>query len=98
MNETFKAGIISALCFLYAFIVSQILDKIAGPLDPSENKIKIFLKIIFQITIAGMLIYMAGTLFKNTLGRDVEIPVMVFIFFFFQKNLQNKINFIIDHK
>jgi preprotein translocase subunit Sss1 len=96
-SNAFRAGIISVLCFIYAFIVSQILDKAAGPLRPEYTKARIFTEALLQIGVAGMLIYVSSYYVKFIMGYEAEIPVMVFIFFFFQKNFQAKVNYLIGH-
>jgi len=97
-NSAISAGFISALCFLYSFIMSQILDRLAGPLDTSKTRARLFAEAMVQIAIAGALIYVSGYLIDNITGeKGTKIPVMVFIFFFFQKNFQKKVNYIINH-
>lgn len=98
-NSAFRAAVSSALCFFYAFVVSQILDRLAGPLDPSKTKARLFVEATLQIAVAGALIYWASFFVDTVTGMDkTKIPVIVFIFFFFQKNFQKKVNYIIGHK
>lgn len=97
-NSAFHAGFVSALCFVYAFAMSQILDRLAGPLDPSKTKARLFAEAVVQIAAAGTLIYLSSYFVDTITGQErTEIPVMVFIFFFFQKNFQKKVNYIINH-
>ena len=97
-TSALQASIVSSLCFLYAFVVSQILDRLAGPLDPSKPRTRLFIEATLQIAAAGALIYLSSYFVDYVVGhRGTEIPVMVFIFFFFQKNFQKKVNYIINH-
>lgn len=100
------AGYVSMWCFIFAFLLSIALDKFTGPYDKSKSKVRIFMEITLQFALVGVILYVTRGLIKNipfplegvhgythsSLGELRSLPVFVFIFMFFQKNLQTKMN------
>ena len=93
------AGFITAVCFLFALFASQILDKIFPKLDTRKSKTRLIAEATFEFAVIGVVLYVARKyISRMVLNRPDEIrslPILVFIFMFFQKNLQAKINHII---
>jgi hypothetical protein len=98
------AGFVTAVCFLFALFVSQILDKVFPRLDTSKSKARLVAEATFEFAVIGIILYLARKYISrikipgHVFNRPNEIrslPILVFIFMFFQKNLQAKINYII---
>ena len=98
------AGFVTALCFLFALFVSQILDKLFPRLDTSKSKPRLIAEATLEFAVIGVVLYVARKYISkikipgHVFNRPNEIrslPILVFIFMFFQKNLQAKINYII---
>jgi hypothetical protein len=103
------AGYVSMWCFIFAFLFSIVLDKFIGPYDKTKSKARIFTEIALQFALVGMILYVTRGLIKkipfplegvygythSALGELRSLPVFVFIFMFFQKNLQTKMNALI---
>ena len=97
-QEPLHAGYISALCFLLAFIVSYGLDRFVGPFDQSKSRQRLFIEAVLQFWLIGMIIFYSGIFIdRMSWKHNTPIPMMVFIFMFFQKNLQTKVNYLIGH-
>lgn len=99
------AGFITAVCFLFALFASQILDKIFPKLDTRKSKTRLIAEATFEFAVIGIVLYIARKYISkikipgHVFNRPDEIrslPILVFIFMFFQKNLQAKINHIIS--
>jgi hypothetical protein len=104
------AGYVSMLCFIFAFLFSIALDKFTGPYDNSKSKARIFTEITLQFALVGVILYVTRGLIKkipfplegihgythSSLGELRSLPVFVFIFMFFQKNLQTKMNALLN--
>jgi hypothetical protein len=99
------AGFVTAVCFLFALFASQILDKLFPRLDTSKSKARLITEATFEFAVIGIVLYLARKYISrikipgHVFNRPNEIrslPILVFIFMFFQKNLQAKINFIIN--
>jgi len=93
------AGFVTAICFLFALFASQILDRIFPKLDTRKSKTRLIAEATFEFAVIGAVLYIARKyISRMVLNRPDEIrslPILVFIFMFFQKNLQAKINHII---
>lgn len=93
------AGFITAVCFLFALFASQILDRLFPKLDTRKSKTRLIAEATFEFAVIGVVLYVARKyISRMVLNRPDEIrslPILVFIFMFFQKNLQAKINHII---
>lgn len=98
------AGFITAVCFLFSLFASQILDKFFLKLDTRKSKARLIAEATFEFAIIGIVLYIARKYISkikipgHVFNRPDEIrslPILVFIFMFFQKNLQAKINHII---
>ena len=101
---------VSFLCFVFAFIGSHWLDQVTTPLDKSKPKWRTFLEVAFQFALIGALIYMSRSLIKiipfplegvagyihSQLSELRSLPLIVFIFMFFQKKTQAKMLYLID--
>lgn len=113
MQEVVKilgAGYVSMWCFIFAFLLSIVLDKFIGPYDKTKSKVRIFTEITLQFALVGVILYVTRGLIKNipfplegvhgythsSLGELRSLPVFVFIFMFFQKNLQSKMNSLLN--
>jgi len=97
-REPLHAGYISALCFLFAFVVSYGLDRLVGPFDRTKSRHRLFIEAVLQFWLIGMIIFYSGKVIsKMAWCANTPIPMMVFIFMFFQKNLQTKVNYLIGH-
>jgi hypothetical protein len=100
------AGYVSMWCFIFAFLFSAALDKFTGTPDKSKSKVRLFMEIALQFALVGVILYVTRGLIKkipfplegvhgythSSLGELRSLPVFVFIFMFFQKNLQTKMN------
>ena len=103
-------GYVSVLAFIFAFLFSIALDKFTGPYDKSKSKARVFLEIALQFALVGVILYVTRGLIKNipfplegvhgythsSLGELRSLPLFVFIFMFFQKNLQTKMNALLN--
>lgn len=99
------AGFVTAVCFLFALFASQILDKVFPKLDTRKSKARLIAEATFEFAIVGIVLYIARKYISqikipgHVFNRPNEIrslPILVFIFMFFQKNLQAKLNYIIS--
>jgi hypothetical protein len=99
------AGFVTAVCFLFALFASQILDKVFPKLDTSKSRVRLIAEATLEFAVIGIVLYLARKYISRikipgyVVNRPNEIrslPILVFIFMFFQKNLQAKINYIIS--
>lgn len=102
--KTLGVAWVGIACFVFAFLVSRLLDNFTPKLDRSKPKWQTFLEVCFQFGIVGALVYWARVIIKNvpfplhgwygyehsTLGELRSLPLMVFIFMFFQLKTQEK--------
>ena len=100
------AAFVTAVCFLFAFFVSGPLDRLFPKLNNSKPKYIILAECTLQFSVIGIVLYLARKYvskikipgydnFKRP-GEIRSLPILVFIFMFFQKNLQAKINHLIS--
>lgn len=101
---------VGLLSFVFAFLISHWLDKITPDLDKSKPKWRIFIEVTFQFAIIGALIYLSRGLIKkipfplegvsgythSQLGELRALPLIVFIFMFFQRRTQEKMKYLIE--
>ena len=99
---------VGVLCFVFAFIVSRLVDNFTPKLDKAKPKWLIFLEICVQFGIVAAIVYGARIFIKNipfplqgwygyehsALGELRSLPLMVFIFMFFQVRTQEKMKFL----
>jgi hypothetical protein len=101
---------VGALSFILAFLASHWLDQITPPLNKKHSKLRTFASVAVQFALIGTLIYMSRGLIKkipfplegvsgyihSQLGELRSLPLIVFIFMFFQRKTQDKMRFLID--
>lgn len=90
-------------CFIFSFIVSRALDSITPKLDRSKPKWQTFAEVTVQFGIIGVIVYLARIFVKrvtfpvgdiSNVGELRSLPLMVFIFMFFQTRTQEKMKFL----
>ena len=101
-------GGVGALCFIFAYFVSGALDRLTPELNEKKPKWQTFFEVVLQFAIVGIIVYMArsviikvpfpldhmyGFQYKE-LAELRSLPLMVFIFMFFQRKTQDKMRFI----
>jgi hypothetical protein len=101
---------VGSLSFVFAFLFSHWLDKITSDLDQTKTKWRTFIEVVFQFALIGTLIFLSRGLIKKipfpldgvsgydhkTLGELKALPLIVFIFMFFQQRTQDKMKFLIS--
>ena len=99
---------VGALCFLFAFVVSRILNAITPKLDKTKPRWVITAEVTIQFAIIGVIVYWSRNLLKKVpfplegtagyihseLDELRSLPLMVFIFMFFQSKTQDKMKFL----
>jgi len=110
--KTLGVAWVGVLCFMFAYLVSMALDAVTPELDERKPKWQTFLEVCIQFGIIGMIIYGARIFIKNipfplsgwygyehsTLGELRSLPLMVFIFMFFQRRTQDKMRYLMGHR
>jgi hypothetical protein len=103
---------VAILCFLFSFVVSRTLDRVTPPLDRSKPTWRTFLEVVLQFGVIGIIAYFARLLIKkipfgldgvdgyvhSQLGELRSLPLLVFIFMFFQKRTQEKMKYLSESK
>lgn len=98
------------LSFILAFLFSHWLDKVTPALDKKKPKWWIFITTAFQFALIGALVYLSRGIIKkipfpldgvagykhHDLGELRALPLIVFIFMFFQRKTQDKMKFLIE--
>jgi uncharacterized protein YacL len=101
---------VALLSFVFSFLFSHWLDKITPKLDKSKKKWVIFLEVALQFAIIGALMYLTRGLIKkipfplegvsgyihSQLSELRSLPLIVFIFMFFQRRTQEKMTYLIS--
>jgi hypothetical protein len=106
--KTLGVAWVGVLCFVFAFLVSRFIDKFTPELDKSKSKWMTFVEVCFQFGIIGAIVYASRRFIKNipfpfegwygyehsALGELRSLPLMVFIFMFFQTKTQEKMRWL----
>jgi len=101
---------VGALSFLLTFLLSHWLDKITPTLDKKQSKWRILLSVILQFGLIGALMYLTRGLIKkipfplegtagyihSQLSELRSLPLIVFIFMFYQTKTQEKMKYLIE--
>lgn len=103
---------VGVLSFVLSYLASHWLDKITPPLNEKIPKWKIFAEVSLQFGLIGALIFLSRGLIKkipfplegvsgyihSQLGELRSLPLIVFIFMFFQQRTQDKMRYLIKTK
>jgi len=106
--KTLGVAWVGVLCFVFAFLVSRLVDQFTPKLDKSRPKWRTFIEVCLQFGVIGAIVYGARMLIKkvpfpldgwkgydhSALGELRSLPLMVFIFMFFQLKTQEKMRFL----
>lgn len=98
-------GFVAALCFLFAYVFSSTLDRVFGEPNMRKSKARRLFEVTLQFALIGIVVYFSRSLIKKIpfpldglygydhrkLAELRSLPIMVFIFMFFQSNLQKKV-------
>lgn len=98
-------GFVTALCFLFAYVFSSALDRVFGEPNMRKSKSRRLFEVTLQFAVIGIVVYFSRYLIKkipfpldglygydhHKLTELRSLPIMVFIFMFFQSNLQKKV-------
>ena len=100
MNRVIGVAWAGAYCFLFSFLVSRALDNFTPELDKSKPKWHVFAEVTIQFALIGLIIYGARILVKKItpplgeIGELRSLPLLVFIFMFFQVRTQEKMRWL----
>ena len=108
--KTLGVAWVGVACFVFAYLVSMTLYSLTSKLDKHKSKLIVFLEVCVQFGIIGAIIYGSRIFIKNipfplegwygyehsTLGELRSLPLMVFIFMFFQRRTQDKMRYLMD--
>lgn len=89
-----------AYCFLFSFVVSRALNNFTPKLDKTKPKWQTFLEVVVQFALIGLIVYGARILVKKItpplgeIGELRSLPLLVFIFMFFQTRTQDKMRWL----
>jgi uncharacterized protein YacL len=101
---------VALLSFVFSFLSSHWLDKITPKLDKTKKKWVIFIEVALQFALIGALMYLTRGVIKkipfplegtsgyihSQLGELRSLPLIVFIFMFFQRRTQDKMSYLIS--
>jgi len=101
---------VALLSFVFSYLFSHWLDKITPPLDKSKPKWVTFIELSLQFALIGTLMYLTRGVIKkipfplegvsgyihSQLSELRSLPLIVFIFMFFQKRTQDKMTYLIS--
>lgn len=101
---------VGVLSFILAFLASHWLDQITPDLNKKQAKWRTFIAVAVQFGLIGALIFISRNMIKKIpfpldgvsgykhaqLGELRSLPLIVFIFMFFQRKTQEKMKFLID--
>ena len=99
---------VGVLCFVFAFLVSRFIDNFTPKLDETKPKWRIFAEVCVQFGIVAVIVFGARVFIKkvpfpldgvsgyehSALGELRSLPLMVFIFMFFQVKTQEKMRYL----
>ena len=105
-------GWVGVLSFVFAFIVSMFLDKLTPELDEKKSNARIFTEVSLQFGVIGIIVFLARGFIKkipfplegtsgyvhSQLGELRSLPLLVFIFMFFQRRTQDKMRHLMKIK
>lgn len=104
MIHIVRVAWVGALCFAFAYIVSTLLNKMTPDLDKEKPKWQTFIEVFLQFAIIGAIVYGSRLFIKkipfpfegvhSQLGEVRSLPLLVFIFMFFQTKTQDKMRWI----
>ena len=89
-----------AYCFLFSFVISRALNNFTPKLDKTKPKWQTFLEVTIQFALIGLIVYGSRILIKKVtpalgeIGELRSLPLMVFIFMFFQTRTQDKMRWL----
>ena len=106
--KTLGVAWVGILCFVFAFLVSRLVDNFTPKLDKSKPKWQTFAEVCLQFGLVGAIVYWSRVFIKNVpfplhgwygyehsnLGELRSLPLMVFIFMFFQTRTQEKMRYL----
>jgi hypothetical protein len=106
--KTLGVAWVGVLCFIFAFLVSRLVDNYTPKLDKSKPKWQTFIEVCIQFGLVGAIVYWSRVFIKNipfplhgwygyehsSLGELRSLPLMVFIFMFFQTRTQEKMKWL----
>jgi len=86
-------------CFIFSFFISRLLDNFTLKLDKTKPKWMTFLEVTLQFGLIGLIVYGARILMKrigdtSKINELRSLPLMVFIFMFFQTKTQEKMRYL----
>jgi len=98
---------VGILSFMFAFVTSTLLNKITPEVD-EKSPIRTFFEVSLQFAIVGVIVYLSRNFIKripfplegvhgythSSLGELRSLPLMVFIFMFFQTKTQEKMRYL----
>jgi hypothetical protein len=101
---------VGAMCFMFAFVVSSLLNMVTPELKKSYPKWRTFLEVVVQFAIVAAIVYGSRLFIRaipypfdgtagyihSELGELRSLPLMVFIFMFFQTKTQDKMRWLIN--
>jgi hypothetical protein len=105
-------GWVGVLSFVFAFMVSMFLDRLTPELNERKSRWLTFTEVAFQFGIIGIIVFLARGFIKKIpfpldgmdgythrqLGELRSLPLLVFIFMFFQKRTQDKMRHLMNIK
>ena len=89
-----------AYSFLFSFIISRALDEVTPKLDKTKSKLRILAEVTLQFALIGLIVFGARVLVKKVtpplgeIGELRSLPLLVFIFMFFQSRMQEKMHWL----
>jgi uncharacterized protein YacL len=101
---------VALLSFVFSFLLSHWLDKLTPKLNKNKPKWNTFIEVALQFAVIGALMYMTRSIIKkipfplegvsgyihSQLSELRSLPLIVFIFMFFQQRTQDKMRFLIS--
>lgn len=99
-RHVLDASFTTAACFLFALVVSKFMDTLFSSFDPSKSKVQLAIEATFEFAVIGAVLYLSRKwissikIFRDRPDDVASLPILVFIFMFFQVNLQKKVKYI----